>query len=60
MLYRIELSYACFGVITENNLIIRTPPIATWMMGKRIDTIISWVKTKNGKIIREGFDESNS
>lgn len=49
-LYWISLSYATFGVITTNDIVTSTAPIAKWMMGKNIEEIKNWVTNKKGKI----------
>lgn len=46
--YRIVLSYACFGIRTENDIVIETAPIGSWMKGKHISKIIQWVFSKGG------------
>jgi hypothetical protein len=51
-LYYINLSYATFGIVEENNIIIETAPIGKWMLNKNIDFIKTWVKNKNGEIIK--------
>ena len=51
--YWVSLSYATFGIITdENNIVIKTAPIGSWMLKKDINQIINWVEKKQGKIIR--------
>lgn len=50
ILYRITLSYACFGIETNNKIVIFTAPIGKWMIGKNIEFIKNWVKRKKGKI----------
>lgn len=49
-LYRIELSYACYGIIIKHAIVVHSPPIAKWMVGKNISFIKEWVKKKKGKI----------
>ena len=50
--YRIELSYACFGIGVQDGKVIKkdTAPIGRWMIGKDLSFIHSWVQKKNGKI----------
>ncbi len=50
MLYRIDLPYACYGIITKRCVVVRVPPIAKWMVGKNILFIKEWVRKKKGKI----------
>lgn len=47
-LYRVTLSYACFGVIGKGGIVIEAAPIARWMEGKSIEAARSWVKSKHG------------
>jgi hypothetical protein len=49
-LYQITLSYACGGVVIQNNLVIRTAPIFNWMLGKDLNEIKNWVCKKKGQI----------
>lgn len=49
-LHQIILSYACFGILVQNDIVITAPPIARWMEGKHLDTIDLWVKAKHGSI----------
>lgn len=46
----IYLSYATFGIVVENEVVVKTPPIANWMKNKTIFFIIDWVKQKKGVI----------
>jgi hypothetical protein len=50
-LYQIDIGYACFGVTVDNCIIIEAAPIASWMIGKSLDTISKWLLRKNGTII---------
>jgi hypothetical protein len=45
----IDLPYACYGVRVENNYIVEAPPIARWMVGKTVQQVVRWVKSKGGK-----------
>ena len=43
MLWQIETSFACAGVITDDSgTIIETAPIYKWMLGKKIDDVLMW------------------
>jgi len=48
VLYRVVLSYACYGVIIKNKCIVEAPPIAKWMIGEHINYIRNWVINKGG------------
>lgn len=50
MLYRVKLDYACYGLVIEKEIVIRTPPIARWMQGKNIKEIERWIRKKGGRI----------
>jgi len=50
MIYRIVLSYACYGIIVENLIVIHAAPIARWMIGKNISFIEEWVAKKHGTV----------
>ena len=47
--YRIVLPYAVFGIETdEQDIIIKTAPIAKWALGKGIKRYLDWVISKSG------------
>lgn len=46
----ISMSYATFGIESENNKIVNTAPIAKWMMGKTLQEIKPWLKNKKAKV----------
>ena len=50
MLYVINLPYANFGIIVENDIIIRAAPIGHWMINKNISFVSQWVNKKGGTI----------
>lgn len=56
--YWISLSYATFGVATENGIVTIAPPIGKWMIGKNIDFIQKWVEKKHG-IFKKLEEESH-
>lgn len=47
-LFRIQLSYATFGVIDQEGVITETAPIGSWMVGKSVAEIQQWVTSKKG------------
>lgn len=50
-LYRVEMTYMCAGVITnEKGIIIETAPILKWGIGKHINAVEKWCK-KHKKFI---------
>jgi len=50
--YWIGLKYACFGITTENDIVIKSAPIGKWMIGKSISEIKKWILNKKGEIIK--------
>lgn len=47
-LVQIRLSYATFGVITEDGVVVEAAPIARWMEGKTEEVCAQWVRKKGG------------
>lgn len=52
MLYRVNLPYACYGLIVDNGRVTEAPPIAKWMEQKRktIEYVMLWIKGKGGTV----------
>ena len=50
-LFWIDIKYACFGIISENDKIIQTAPIVKWMIGKSLQEIKPYLKIKKAKVI---------
>jgi hypothetical protein len=50
-LFQINIGYACFGIISENDKIIQTAPIGRWMIGKSLQEIKPYLKSKKAKVI---------
>jgi len=51
-LHRIELPYACGGILTRANRVFAAPPIFSWMIDKHLDEVYDWVvRKKHGKLI---------
>ncbi len=57
VLYRIELPYACGGILVENGIVKTTAPIFKWMRGKSVESIREWMSTKRGTIRRAAHTE---
>ena len=49
--YYIDIGYAVFGVATKNDVIIKTAPIAKWMIGKTAKEVKAWLIKKKAKVI---------
>ena len=53
--YRVQLSYATFGLdVDENGVVIDVAPIGWWMRGKHISTVGRWVDRKGGEMLNLG------
>ncbi len=50
-LYYIDLPYACYGVVVENNKVINTGPIATWMLNKPWIYCYAWLLNKKATVL---------
>lgn len=48
--YWINLPYACFGIVVENNKVVRAAPIAKWALGKDIQFVLNFYKKKKAEI----------
>ncbi len=57
VLYRIDLPYACGGIVVENGIVKTTAPIFKWMRGKSVESIREWMSTKRGTIRRAAHTE---
>jgi hypothetical protein len=49
-MFRVNLPYACGGVIVKEDQVVQTAPIFNWMVGKSIGFITRWVNAKGGEI----------
>ena len=49
-LMQIDVGYACYGITTNNSVVVDAAPIARWMIGKSIIYVSDWVKRKRGTI----------
>jgi len=45
------MEYATFGIISFNNVVVDAAPIATWMKGKYLKDLRSWLISKKAKVI---------
>ena len=51
MVYRVDLSYACYEIATNSyGVVTEAALIAKWMVGKRIAYVFKWVQGKGGTI----------
>ncbi len=49
-MYIITLSYACFAVFVNDGVITDAAPIGRWMVGRRVDDVCKWVRSKHGSV----------
>ncbi len=52
-LWYFDLPFACGGVIEENGIIVKTPPILYKFRGQSLENLKSWIESKNGMIKKE-------
>lgn len=57
-MYRVTLSYACYGIAVCAGRVVDTPPIAKWMEGKTFAEVEQWVKNKGGTVRLNGSGNS--
>jgi len=50
-LFQIDVGYACFGIVSKDNVVINTAPIASWMKGKTLIEIKPWLIKKKAKVV---------
>ena len=50
--YWISLSYATYGVIVRDGIVVEAAPIAHWMIGKHWSYCSRWVIRKGGEVRR--------
>jgi len=51
-LYYISLSFAVFGILVEDDIVVDSAPIGRWMVGRNIKVVMKYVEKHNGKIIK--------
>ena len=49
-LIRIDIDYACFGLVIKDNKVVEAAPIARWCIGKDKDYIIKYWKDRGAKV----------
>lgn len=52
MLIRITLSYAVFGLIVEDAVVVEAAPIARWAVGKPIRDVLTYYRRKGATFQR--------
>lgn len=46
-----SLSYATYGLVVKDHMIVAAPPIAAWMIGKSEIVVIRWLRGRNARMI---------
>jgi hypothetical protein len=50
-MYSVWLPYAAYGVIVDvDGILVRTPPIARWAVGRELTDFKKWVTKKGGRV----------
>lgn len=47
----IDLPYACYGLVIEDNVVMDAPPIARWMIGKHVIYVANWLYGKKAVVV---------
>jgi hypothetical protein len=55
-MFWVDIHYACFGVISEDSVIIDTAPIFMWAKGKTLAEVKNWLLKKKA-IVKEIKEE---
>jgi hypothetical protein len=50
-LWKIDVGYFCAGLLSEDGIVIKAAPILKWTLGKNIEDVQKWVKSKRGLMI---------
>jgi len=57
-LWSIDVPWACFGLVAQNDVVIEVAPIAKWANGKTTAEVFNYFRRKGGEIVlvwrREG------
>lgn len=49
---RIELPWACFGLVVQGGRVVRAAPIARWCVGKPVDDVTAYWHRRGATIER--------
>lgn len=52
MLYSINLPYAYFAIVVENDIVVKAAPIAKWALGKKIENVLDYYENKGAEITK--------
>jgi hypothetical protein len=50
-LFQVDVGYACFGLIVEDQTVIEAAPIAQWAVGKQAQKVFDYFLGKGGTIV---------
>jgi hypothetical protein len=50
-LFWVDIHYACFGIVSRNDIIEDAPPIADWMIGKSLVTVKPWLLKCKARVL---------
>lgn len=50
-LFFVDIHYACFCIISVDNIIVDCAPIVKWMKGKTLQQVKQWLLNKQAKVI---------
>jgi len=53
MWYRIELPYGVFGLREENGIVVESAPMGKWSIGKNIEFVLDYYRTKKKAKVME-------
>jgi hypothetical protein len=49
--FHIDVKYACYGIVSVNDIVTESAPIANWMIGKTLQQIKPFLICKQAKVI---------
>ncbi len=50
-LFWISMKHATIGIISRDGVIVAAPPIARWMVSKRLIEVKSWLLRQRAKVV---------
>lgn len=56
-LYHIRMPNVEYDIMLQEAIVIGSPPIGKWMLGKSYWTVLKWIEKNNGKIGRNKVDD---
>ena len=49
--FYIDIHYATFGICSKDDIVIKTAPIAKWMLGEKLTDIKPFLLKKKAKVV---------